>query len=205
MVWIHIILISDIDFKYMNSWYEVIYTMMYVSYEFVYLLFISWIHIHVVALWIYFKYFIPWISTYYAFTAWFMHMISYPLFAPAEGNPYLNDLVWVIYETTTSSQCSRKWARTRCSRLREASSRRSSPCQFPRGQRVRCRRCAAAVFEGERQQIWRSARSNSTFCAQVSKRLVTYIEALLFLRPYGRPSEMRIVAIADARDLILQH
>ena len=28
-------------------------------------------------------------------------MISYPLFAPAKGNPYLNYLFWVIYNRFT--------------------------------------------------------------------------------------------------------
>jgi hypothetical protein len=65
-------------------------------------------------------------------------------------------------------------------------------------QRVRRRRCAAAVSEGELQQLWRLAHSNPTFCAQVSKRLVAYIEALLVLSPYWRPSDSRIATIADA-------
>jgi hypothetical protein len=57
------------------------------------------------------------------------------------------------------------------------------------------------VFEGGLQQIWQLAHSNSTSCAQVSKRLVAYIEALLVLSPYWslRPSDLRIAAIADAR------
>ena len=54
------------------------------------------------------------------------------------------------------------------------------------------------MSEGERQQQWRLAHSNHTSCAQVSKRLVAYIEALLVLSPYGRPSDSRIAAIADA-------
>jgi hypothetical protein len=41
-------------------------------------------------------------------------------------------------------------------------------------QRVRCRGCAAAVFEGEQQQIWplRLASSNPTSCAQVSSAIL---------------------------------
>ncbi len=38
--------------------------------------------------------------------------------------------------------------------------------------------------EGERQQIWRPAHNNPASCAQISKRLVAYIEALLVLSPY---------------------
>jgi hypothetical protein len=51
------------------------------------------------------------------------------------------------------------------------------------------------------------ARSKPTSWAQASKRLVAYIEALLVLSPYWRPSYSRIVAIdiIAARDLILQH
>jgi hypothetical protein len=54
------------------------------------------------------------------------------------------------------------------------------------------------VSEGEQQQLWRLASSDPTSCAQVSKRLVAYIKALLVLSPYGRPSDSRIAAIADA-------
>jgi hypothetical protein len=56
----------------------------------------------------------------------------------------------------------------------------------------------AAVFEGERQQILLLVSSNPTSCAQVSKRLVAYIKALLVLSPYGKPSDSLIVASTDA-------
>jgi hypothetical protein len=71
-------------------------------------------------------------------------------------------------------------------------------CAMNYFQHVRHRRCAAAVSEGEQQQLWLLARSDPTLCAQVSKRLVAYIEAHLVLSPYGRPSDSRIAAIADA-------
>jgi hypothetical protein len=66
------------------------------------------------------------------------------------------------------------------------------------GQFVRCRRCTAAVFEGELHQIWQFSRSDLTSCAQVYKRLVAYIETLIVLSLYRRPSYSRIAAIADA-------
>jgi hypothetical protein len=44
------------------------------------------------------------------------------------------------------------------------------------------RRCGAAVFEGEQQQILQLARSNPTSCAQISKRLVAY-------KTWGFPSQ----------------
>jgi hypothetical protein len=69
------------------------------------------------------------------------------------------------------------------------------PRRVSRSQRVRCRRCAAS---GELHQIWWFARSNPTSCAQVSKRLVSYVEGLLVLSPYWKPSDTRIAAIADA-------
>jgi hypothetical protein len=65
-------------------------------------------------------------------------------------------------------------------------------------QHVRCLPCAAAMFEGELQQIWRLACSNPTSCAQVSKLLVSYIEALLVLSPYGGSSDAHIAATAAA-------
>jgi hypothetical protein len=46
------------------------------------------------------------------------------------------------------------------------------PGRVPSGQHVRCRRCTAAVFEGEQQQIWKLAQSNPTSYEQVFKRLV---------------------------------
>ena len=117
-------------------------------------------------------------------------MISYH--APAEGNPYLNDLFWVIYDRlATFTQMGATFTMSSAERGVALTQE-----EFPGGQRVRGRRCAAAVSEGERQQLWRLARSNPTSCAQVSKRLVAYIEALLVLSPYGRPSDPRIAAIA---------
>jgi hypothetical protein len=60
------------------------------------------------------------------------------------------------------------------------------------------------MFEGELQLIWWLLHSVPTSSAQVSKRLVAYIEALLVFSPYRMPSNSRIVAIANARDLFLQ-
>jgi hypothetical protein len=66
----------------------------------------------------------------------------------------------------------------------------SHPGKVPSDPCVRCRPCTAAVsqVEGELKQIWRPPRSNPTSCAQVSKRSVPCIEALIVLSPYGRPS-----------------
>jgi hypothetical protein len=52
----------------------------------------------------------------------------------------------------------------------------------------------------EFRSIWRLARIDSTSSSRskVSKRLVAYIEALIVLSLYGKPSNLRIAAIADA-------
>jgi hypothetical protein len=117
-----------------------------------------------------------------------------PFYAMAEGNPYLNNLFWVIYDRLAT------FTQMGACLMSSAERRSPHPGGVPRGQRVRRRRCAAAVSAGERQQLsrWRLAHSNPTSCAQVSKRLVAYIKALLVLSPYGRPSDSSIAAIADA-------
>ena len=57
---------------------------------------------------------------------------------------------------------------------------------------------SACLKVSERTRIWWLTRSNQRTCAQVSKHLVAYIEALLVLSPYARPADSRIAAIADA-------
>jgi hypothetical protein len=113
-------------------------------------------------------------------------------FAPAEGNPYLNDLLGHLRQARNVNTNGR--VLVGLSRER----RGPHPGGAPRGQRVRCGPCVAAVSEGEWQQIWWLARSNPNSCEQVSKRLVAYIKALLVLCPYGRASDPRIAAITDA-------
>jgi hypothetical protein len=123
-----------------------------------------------------------------------MHIISYPLF-------YI----------MTGSQRSRKWVCTCRPLPREVwpSPRRSSPCQLPSGHRIRCRHCIAAVLEGEPQQIWLSVLHTVTlplahrFPSTWSPTLKPSSSSAPTGGP-GRPSDSRIVAIADVRDLSLQ-
>ena len=132
------------------------------------------------------------IIRYFEFIVCFNDMTTFPLVAHAEGNPYLNNLSWVIYDKLSmiiqiDAYCG------------------PHPGRAPCCQRVHCPGCAAAVFEGELQQILQLACSNPTSCEQVSKHLVVYIIALIVLSPYRRPSNLRLIAIAlvNARDLIL--
>jgi hypothetical protein len=48
------------------------------------------------------------------------------------------------------------------------------------------------------EHIWLLACSKPTSCAQVSKRLVAYIKTFIVLSPYGKTSDSRFAAIADA-------
>jgi hypothetical protein len=76
-----------------------------------------------------------------------MHMISFPLFAQAEDNPYLNDLFCVIYDRLATF--TQMGAYSLASAERGHSEVCSRPGRVPRRQRVCWLRCAAAVFECE--------------------------------------------------------